>query len=127
MEWNTGRDLKQSYKGMVEEFHKEFHKALSHKPMASETVPVTVLPPVSVWWTKLSYVFFLRIKIKNPLIPPKNVKKDISWENNVFYQFCIKNEKRVSKNKKMQYYPKRIEPWTIDTSFYRFINLATNR
>jgi len=34
----------QSHKGILEEL-----KALSHKPMASETVLGTVLPPVSVW------------------------------------------------------------------------------
>jgi hypothetical protein len=30
------------------ELVEKFHEALSHKPMASGTVPVTVLPPVSV-------------------------------------------------------------------------------
>ncbi len=35
----------QSHEGMVD----QVHKGLSRKPMASETVPVTVLPPVSVW------------------------------------------------------------------------------
>jgi|688.fasta_scaffold487665_1 hypothetical protein len=67
----------QSHKGILE----ELNKALSHKPMASETVLVTVLPPVSVWWTTtfLRFLFCRQnkscVKIKIPLISPKIFKK----------------------------------------------------
>jgi hypothetical protein len=33
-------------------------------------------------------------KIKNPLIPPRTLKKHISWQNNVIYQFLIKKWKK---------------------------------
>ncbi len=90
----------------------QVHKALSHKLMASETVPVTVLLKVSVWWTTTFLRFMSSVKIKNPLIPPKNLKKDITWQNNVCYQFFIKIWKERFKKSQNVIVPK--VDWTID-------------
>jgi hypothetical protein len=52
--------------------------------------------------TKLKNLRFFsksRVKMKNPLIPPKkNLKTHTSWQNNVFYQFYKKNKKKSKKN-----------------------------
>ena len=72
---------------------------------------------------QLSNVFFVPCQNKNPLIPPKNFKKDNFWQNNVFYQFCIKMRKKVLKNHKMHLYQGWIQPDTFDLLFYRSTSL----
>ena len=50
------------------------------------------------------------VKIKNPLIPPKNFKKYFSRQNNEIYQFSIKNSKKIKESKK-NHKTKKIVTW----------------